>query len=898
MLSRLASAAILIATVRAVEVDDSLGVPPMQWINLSKQLNATGLSPPALYGACLSAPTLAASTSTKSGSLLLFGGRSSSSATSGTYLLDLTTLSWSKPSPPNGLSAAPSSRSHSTCTYDSASNYRNGVALFGGLASDGTTALNDLWLFDSLYEFWTRVDTPDGAQPTWSAVGGIDPTYTSSTNTSNAFVLAGGISKASDALQTISLQGQVSSNVQSATASLSVLQPSSAGLLQRYGAAGTILPGSTLVQYSGCNATATSAKTYLDRAPDLACALSTISVATMGSSFDPSDLGKAAPSISSSQSCPAARLGAAMVPNLNSANAAFSSQALLIGGAVDTDQYDALHAGEVAVYSASSATWMRVIPAPDSDGSFPSFGLDISAVSLQSSIGSIKGSRAVDSGAVDVIIYGGRDSTSGQASNAMWLLRLYGGSVATPGNANNMTFLDSCAVQKAPNGSPAGSTDTTAGLSASMLHSVLGLSSILCLLAGFVVLRAAIPSVEGLEGQLSAAAAACTSSAIDYSGIALLCIGWATGVSSLMAGLLRTKSTDSHETASLMNVLDQSRHAQAALVYCALSYLALPCALFVRLARYRSAVYARPPTPAQKLRHEISSVQLAMLDRDVAREGYDESPATRQSRTRSFISYISSVTSKRLSGASDRCRDSSSFRVVNRRVRASQGTLALPGQHSPEPSSTSLKIQGRSMSELSMGPIQSGLWQAPPRQSPALRLLSLVNPDNPSDFSRLAIAIRCLTHAVIGFGVALLLGAAWSWRQSLFALLCCIVAGFYIAVILLALRGRPGQAASLFVTLLYRWRSHGKLDERVKPDPACQQQNLIAAWVQGHGGLHNAQWDSNDDDDQLEREMNTRDVAVVALVTEKCTSDSFIAHVFIYPGPCIATLARSFTTNF
>ncbi|KAH9814719.1 hypothetical protein DFH28DRAFT_928824 [Melampsora americana] len=436
-------------------------LPPMEWI----KLNPSGSSsPPPISHGCLIGPTYTSQSSPvstpASGSVYLFGGRSSTGTTSNNlFVLDYTVTSpaWSQPtsSPSNTLfTSTPSPRSHMICGWDAASNYRNQFSVFGGRSSDGSP-LNDYWFFDPANSFWAEPVSvnPRKPSPLYGAMGGIDPTYVpTAPSTSSALIYMGGSNSTSSAPLTPSgliIDGQLGSNTNTITLNVSDLtggvggDPNSNNLVKgRWGTSSTIMPGSKLVVFSGCN---TNPSDEFEESPNPTCSLTSGGILNFGSNFSPVTLNSS--TTSSWQSfnyCPAPRIGGTMVPNRNTFDSSYSQQVIMIGGRPDLENWNdqgGSGLGEVDVLDVSSGTWSRVIPA-QKDGEKFRQKEGVIALALGHSIGATSSSN----GATDILVYGGIDVATGEASSELWVLRLHGGRMTGNGTTSGvqMSYLPSC----------------------------------------------------------------------------------------------------------------------------------------------------------------------------------------------------------------------------------------------------------------------------------------------------------------------------------------------------------------------------------------------------------------------------------------------------------------------
>ncbi|EGG08833.1 uncharacterized protein MELLADRAFT_77272 [Melampsora larici-populina 98AG31] len=446
-------------------------LPPMEWI----KLKTTGSSsPPPISHGCLIGPTFTSQSSPVntpgSGSAYLFGGRSSTGTTTNNlFVLDYTTSispAWSQPtsSPSNTIfTSTPNPRSHMICGWDAASNYRNQLSVFAGRSSDGTP-LNDYWYFDPANSFWAEPISvnPNKPSPLYGAIGGIDPTYVpTAPSTSSALIYMGGSNSTSSASLSPSgliIDGQLGSNTNTITLTVNDLgggvggDPGSNNLVKgRWGMSSTIMSDE-----------------FVD-SPNPTCALTNGGILNFGSNFSPVTLNTT--STSSWQSfnyCPAPRIGGTMVPNRNTFDSSYSQQVIMIGGRPDLENWNdqgGSNLGEVDVLDLSSGTWSRVIPAQKEGERFTQKE-GVMALALGHNVGATSSSN----GTTDILVYGGIDVSTGQASNELWVLRLHGGRMTGNGTTLGvqMSYLPSCVTPTPKNSrtssrNPNHSTDDQSG---------------------------------------------------------------------------------------------------------------------------------------------------------------------------------------------------------------------------------------------------------------------------------------------------------------------------------------------------------------------------------------------------------------------------------------------------
>ncbi|KAL1747216.1 hypothetical protein HDZ31DRAFT_26024, partial [Schizophyllum fasciatum] len=434
-------------------ISTSTPVPPLQWINLSSRLQGSDNAPPPLKDAAIGYDETTRN-------IIVFGGESENGfPQSTTYLLNLDSLTWSKPSPPDTLNASPDARSAAITGHDTASSYRSGFVVIGGKSRDGQ-GLSDAWEFDFNNEFWAQVSVSGGPSGRWGASGGID-VRTDSSSLNNTFYVAGGydgsqISRLSDVWE-FHISGVLSPNLPDQVLG-SWSRVSVEDLPRKVGQAGTVI-GQQIVSAGGCNSTSTDGNS---------CALGDSYVISTSDG-----------QVISPGACPAGRRGAVLVPNMNSYSSSFSSQVFYLLGTFDASRWDdggGLDKGEVSVLDTNTGTWARVIPSgdPDSDSSTPSPREGAAAITYNT--GLVGSHRSASS---DTIVFGGRDS-SGKYLNEVWLLRAYDGSISSSGSWSGgsgdlesgadasgagvtVNYMDKCASALTPTSS---GTSTSAGPSA------------------------------------------------------------------------------------------------------------------------------------------------------------------------------------------------------------------------------------------------------------------------------------------------------------------------------------------------------------------------------------------------------------------------------------------------
>ncbi|KAF8450702.1 hypothetical protein L210DRAFT_3521072 [Boletus edulis BED1] len=389
-------------------------VPPLQWLNITNLLQGTSV-PPLKY------PSIGYDDGSRT--LLIFGGESSSGIpTSQTFLLNFDTNTWALPNPQADLPTnAPPARYMAVSGDDFSSSYRHAHLLLGGKDINGKP-LSDVWEFDYINQFWSRVTvTPPVPLPRWSASGGRDyRTAPDSTSTNNTFYMSGGTNGQStfpiNQVWQLKVSGTLSSNL-AANNTFGSWSNQTLGNVpgSSVNQASAVL-GTSIVSISGCNTTADSS--------DL-CADSNSYVVNAGSSSEITP-----------PPCPVPRYGGALVFNPSSASSSFASQVFLILGTFNSSYWDdqgGLRRGEVAVLDADTGAWTRILPAGDPGTSgIPTFPTPREGAVAYSFSEALVGSNR--NGAADTIVFGGQDE-NGTYLNEVWILRAYNG-VVTASNSS------------------------------------------------------------------------------------------------------------------------------------------------------------------------------------------------------------------------------------------------------------------------------------------------------------------------------------------------------------------------------------------------------------------------------------------------------------------------------
>ncbi|KAI9624404.1 hypothetical protein KEM48_008987 [Puccinia striiformis f. sp. tritici PST-130] len=456
---------LIINPIDSQTISTNMPLPPMEWIKLSPSGTST---PPGLSHGCLMGPTYSESTSSLPGfnQAYLFGGRSAAGTTSNGYTSSII---------PKILP------SHLLCGWDSASNFRNQLNIYAGRSEDGSP-LSDFWYYDPTNRFWAQPKDfqPTNHPPNYGSIGGIDPTYLPAPpGTSNSLIYIGGANSTHSNTQlapiALSFDGQLGSNTNTINVNLSDLssglRTNNNLLIGRWGTTGTIMSRSKMDPV------------------DPSCALTNGGILSFESSFTASQL-STRPSIPSSSwagfnYCPAPRIGGTMVPNRNGYDGSYSNQVIMIGGRIDHHNWDdqgGSQAGEVAVLDTSSEGLL--------------------ALALPSKIGS---SSTTSSGPTDILVYGGIDVNSGQASNELWILRLHPAKLTGNGTAGGITmnYMSSCATPtpqnkkqdptKSTNDGTPGESAGSGPLQAPIAHLIFSGIALAIMMASLTILRCEEP---------------------------------------------------------------------------------------------------------------------------------------------------------------------------------------------------------------------------------------------------------------------------------------------------------------------------------------------------------------------------------------------------------------------
>lgn len=905
--------------VSAQSIDTSIQVPPLQWINLSGLLQ--GSKPQGLKDASIGFDPVHKK-------VLIFGGESSGGIPqSQTYLLDLGTMTWEQPSPPDNLASPPPARSAAISGQDLAASYRNGHVVIGGRGIDGP--LSDVWEFDYTNQFWSNVSIQGNVPPArFAAGGGNDPSNPFNPETlANSFYIVGGFTgddalSLSDAWQ-LSIKGTLASNVPDGlSGSWQQITLQNKSLPAMGGSATAVVfenTNSHVIAVGGCgNATSSTA----------ACALAQAYVLNVDSKSN------TAPGY-----CPAPRIGATLAPNLVSSN--FRSQVFMMLGTFNKSEWDdggGLDQGEVDIFNFDGGTWARVLPAgdPGSDGTptFPSPREGAVAFSLgQAATGT--------ESATDTIVFGGRDA-NGNYLNEVWLLRAYNGSVSSSNNkwsgygngqlqggpsANgqgvSVKFLQQCAspVSQSPGaGSSGGHSPTSTGnhpsptgtgstvavtrFDTSTVHKSLAPVSAALILPAIVFYRLSQPSV---------ASAHSTNARIGFFYLTALTalVAFALGVVGLATAFTSLRYTTSIVKRSSVPHLTTS-HGRAGIALFVGMYGLVPvliAASFLLKWRQNDAALAakRQRTTSNDLAEKMGLRSGSPFTPDTL-PAEPHAPERVSSGDRLSPWPFGHIAPARRSSEDGTADDHSSpstksFEVTNRgqhRARhASAHSLAAFSDPRPAPNSprnlSDLSWMERRRSVNTMGDIDYANAQLQRRaQMPptpgTVEGMSMKDtiPDTtlpgqpPLMPGALDTLIHVLLHAFLLAVCVLSIIALWN-RASVaaFAVFIAWTVLFYVLILVLAWHGVPSE--SVLTVLLARLRSPPP------PDPAAggvpfptagtgpyQHQPTYRVTHEheyptsiSHGGMTVEDDDDDEDDDarqrRIEEEMSRRDVSIVTV---------------------------------
>ncbi|KAI1789559.1 hypothetical protein LXA43DRAFT_892782 [Ganoderma leucocontextum] len=615
-------------TVHAQTISTSMPVPPLQWIELTNLLGGQSVPPP------LKDASIGYDDTNRL--LLIFGGESQSGfPTSTTYTLDLKSLQWSTPTPPNGLTSTPSSRTAMISGDDSAASYRHGHVVIDGESSTDS-GLVDIWEFDYTSKFWQTVGVGSGPSARWGAVGGIDVrTSDPGVSLNNSFYMAGGYDgKTISALSEVwrlDISGILSSNNRDQVNASWARVKVNSDIAGRVSMGGTVI-GEAIVAVGGCTS-ATSTQSVLDSS----CAVQDIQI------IDASTGG-----VKAISPCLAARIDPAVVPNMAGASSSFNQQAFVLLGTFNSTLWDdghGLERGEVVRRALA-----RVLPAGD-PGSQSKFPKPRQGAAVLSASTPLVGDTSI--AASDTIIFGGRDANGTYLAD-VWILRAYSatltktnatwsgfqGSLQTGVNANGqgvtVQYLSQCAASLGTSSSgspttgsnpPSGSSGTGTGTGSgtgsgtgngtssnpftyntSMVHKVLGAASVALFLPAVALYRISQPAISVTHMAERNLASMYVGILIGVAAYALGIVGLATSFTSIT-----TVSPIAKRAATSVHL--QTSHAKAGLVLFAGLYVLVPALQLLALA-IRQCCIPRDREPGDiRTRADSTVEKLSINDR-------------------------------------------------------------------------------------------------------------------------------------------------------------------------------------------------------------------------------------------------------------------------------------------
>ncbi|KAJ7068262.1 hypothetical protein C8F01DRAFT_978175 [Mycena amicta] len=854
-------------------------VPPFQWLNITGLLSSTE-GPPPLKDASIGYDEA-------SRSLIVFGGEASSGVAQGnTYLLNLETLVWSTPSPPDNLKARkPPARSGAVHGVDSAASNRNGFIVVGGKGADGS-ALSDVYEYDFNNEFWSPVHlSPGGPSARWGASGGIDTRVAPVSDPvlpgpNNTFWYWGGsdATSFSEQLWRLNISGTLSSNLpDSAVGSWEQLPLDPLSPL--VGQGGGVL-GQQIVATGGCNDTLV---------PDENCAVQTTYVINGASSPQAVAL-----------NCPAPRLSPVVVPNGNKFSNSFASQMIMLLGTFNSSLWDdgvSLKHGEVAIMDVMTRSWTRILPAGDPGTSgteaFPTPRAGAAAVMYPLSL--VGDARSTSS---DIIVFGGEDET-GTYLSEIWLLRAYNavvteaqpewsgssaGKLETGINASGKgvtnRFITSCASSLAPSSPPISSksnsttssdnsttsSPTPARLDTSILHKSFAPVSVALLLPSFLVYRHSSPSFSNLGDPP-------LSRSMRSLSVVLAALGYVLGIAALAIAFTTATSTRPLSTT----------HGRAGLALFVCLYGLVPLmGITASMRRVR-------PSPAEEpdsRKHADSDVS----EKDPLR------PST-QSPSPAASARHTPQTNWRKSREDSMSFDSRSvetgtwlptptpapkrtFEVLNRpaRTRRASGNRQPSADISHSQGLGDADWLNRRRSLTMVGELDSAL------NSPAP--IAAVPPSTPGTLldqpplqtiampPLISMLARFLSHTFLLAFCVFTLVALWSKApKGAFAAFLCVTAIFYVSILALAWSGKPDR--SILAILLHRLRAEPQTSlPRPSVSDTLPETDESGAFPYAHRPPYRAALltdtvspqgsaDTDDeDDDRAEEEMRRRDISM------------------------------------
>ncbi|KAF7301663.1 hypothetical protein MIND_00731800 [Mycena indigotica] len=853
-----------------VSAISSSPAPPLQWLNLSNLLKGT-TRPPPLKNAAIGYDDA-------SRTLIIFGGEASSGIAQGnTYLLDLKTLTWSIPNPPNNLKLTPPARSAAVFGVDSAASNRHGFIVIGGKGVDGV-ALDDAWEFDFTNGFWSEIHITPGHGPAarWGASGGIDTRVAAVSDPvlpgpNNTFWYWGGSdpSHSFSELWRLNVSGTLSSNLpDNVVASWEQIHLPALPLITGQG--GSVLK-EQVVTMGGCNATSS---------PDENCAIQATYLINGGSSTDAIAL-----------NCPAPRLTPVVIPNGNTFSASFASQMFVMLGTFNSSLWDdgaGLKHGEVAIVDTMTRSWTRILPAGDPGTSgkeaFPT--PRAGAIAVMFPISLVGDARSTSS---DIIVFGGVEE-DGTYLSELWLLRSYNavvteddpswagfgdGTLQTGVNAAGAgvqnIFITSCASQltrpsppiSSPSNPSSSSDNSTTPspvphIDTSVLHKSLAPVSAALLLPSFLVYRHCSRYFSLGEPPLPRF--------MFYLSIASATVSYGLGVAALAIAFTSIRSSTGVPPRHL-----STTHGQAGLALFVLLYGLVPLtAIFISIrdARKSPSKYHNTRTRANSDASEKdvrSARSPSPTQRRVQtnwRKGHEDSFDTGSAETGDWLQ-PSVPSSKR------------TFEVLNRPARTRRASSSRPlSDTSPSPTSQSLgdvEWLNRRRSLTIVGELENSYSPPPPvAPTPQSNPATLIEPPPRLIPSKTLVLARVLFHVLMLAFCVFTLVALWSKApKGAFAAFLVVVGLFYATLAGLAWSGRPDR--SILAILLHRMRAEPPTSP---PRPSVSDTDESGGFPYTHRPPYRAALatdyvspgtgaDTEDeDDDRAEEEMRRRDISM------------------------------------
>ncbi|KAK1224372.1 hypothetical protein PQX77_012668 [Marasmius sp. AFHP31] len=816
-------------------ISTSSPVPPLQWLNISPSLTGTS-KPPPLKDAFVSY-------NQNSRTVIIFGGISQSGLpTSETYLLNLDTLTWSKPAPPAGLEKSPSSRSaqQSFSGPDFASNSRSAFMLYGGTGLN-QEVLTDAWEFDFQFQFWSQVGVTPGSPGSDSSIaGGIDPRTTGVQAVNNTFnVITSGTSSA---LWRFDVSGTLASNIPDGV--LASWDSKTVSNLPTFANSASTVVGNKVVSIGGCTNPTNNSCAFIVNSEGGQAISTTI------------------------PPCASPRTGARVVPNFSTASAGFASQVFLLLGTLDSDWKDdnGLNRGEVAVLDINTGTWSRLIPSGDpsatTESKVPS-PREGAAVSVLPGTG---GSRLSS----DIIVFGGRDA-SGNYMDDVWILRAYTDTI-TPssphwsgfgdgrlrsgynadGSGVTVEYLTQCAshtvspttsstTQRSPEptatnnpGNDGGSFSNLSTFNTSISHKALSPVSVALLLLALVLYRASssthvLPNAERRMGL------------IFTSGIILIA-AYALGLVGIVTSFTSISRTSTMEKRSPSSLILKTTHGQAGLALFVVIYALIPVLLLLKLRRRANSATKISASEARNTPRQSEDKS------HVGSMSHTSSPPSGSPRPRTQSLTLGTMT--RTSHDHDRSDDDAlsmsssgphrTFEVMNRpkRRRPSGSVFGSTILHDRP------RAAGRSLSEIdwlqrrrslnAVGELDYAITQAiraqelPPTPATTDALMSSTTRNN-TRIPRIPSPVEILGRIILqlslcGLCVVALI-ALWTRTSSkvYFGLFLAWTLSSYILFIILAWHGRP--ATSTLTIAILRLRGKAPLP----PPPTTTPEHYISS---------------------------------------------------------------------